>query len=399
MSEILVWKEKLQKVYAQYGIYIDKGAQFLMSFVTFFLINKNIGMMKALNSNVVVLVLSLLCTFLPPVCTALVGAVLILAHLSKLSIGVAGVAALIFVLMYIFYCRFTPKKAILLLLTPLAFLLKVPYVVPVVCGLILSPLAVVPVAFGTIVYYMIEYVKTSSAAISGADGIAAQISLFVKAVFQNKQMWIVVIAFAVCIFAVYMIRRLSIDYSWLVAIVTGVVSNVIVIAVGDIVFDIHTSYGGLFLANLAAAVVGIGLEILLFSVDYARTEYLQFEDDEYYYYVKAVPKVSVAVPEKTVKRINERKDTEEMEGEEIRRREPKKSEIRRPVKKSGAQQPKRKAERTSSPVKQNVGPKSRPAGSEQEDRQDFNTEELLLARSLQEELDIQNIVERELEGN
>ena len=31
---------------------------------------------------------------------------------------------------------------------------------------------------------------------------------------------------------------------------------------------------------------------------------MQFEDDEYYYYVKAVPKMTVAAPEKTVKKIN-----------------------------------------------------------------------------------------------
>ena len=46
------------------------------------------------------------------------------------------------------------------------------------------------------------------------------------------------------------------------------------------------------------------LHFFLFSVDYSRTEKLQFEDDEYYYYVKAVPKNVVATPEKKVKRIN-----------------------------------------------------------------------------------------------
>ena len=39
-------------------------------------------------------------------------------------------------------------------------------------------------------------------------------------------------------------------------------------------------------------------------MDYSRTEKVQFEDDEYYYYVKAVPKMTVAAPAKTVKRIN-----------------------------------------------------------------------------------------------
>ena len=45
-------------------------------------------------------------------------------------------------------------------------------------------------------------------------------------------------------------------------------------------------------------------------MDYTRAEHLQFEDDEYYYYVKAIPKVSVAVREKTVKKINVRQEVE-----------------------------------------------------------------------------------------
>ena len=39
-------------------------------------------------------------------------------------------------------------------------------------------------------------------------------------------------------------------------------------------------------------------------MDYSRIENVQFEDDEYYYYVKAIPKMTVAAPTKTVKRIN-----------------------------------------------------------------------------------------------
>ena len=45
------------------------------------------------------------------------------------------------------------------------------------------------------------------------------------------------------------------------------------------------------------------IEFLFFNLDYSRTERLQFEDDDYYYYVKAVPKVAVTAPEKNVKQI------------------------------------------------------------------------------------------------
>ena len=50
------------------------------------------------------------------------------------------------------------------------------------------------------------------------------------------------------------------------------------------------------------------VKLFVFSVAYTRTEYLQFEDDEYYYYIKAVPKVSVTAEEKTIKRINVRQE-------------------------------------------------------------------------------------------
>ena len=46
------------------------------------------------------------------------------------------------------------------------------------------------------------------------------------------------------------------------------------------------------------------MEFLMFQMDYSRAENVQFEDDEYYYYVKAVPKVILSRPEKTVKKIN-----------------------------------------------------------------------------------------------
>ena len=55
--------------------------------------------------------------------------------------------------------------------------------------------------------------------------------------------------------------------------------------------------------------VGLVLELVFLSVDYVRTERLEFEDDEYHYYVKAVPKIGVTAPQKSVKHINEWQNT------------------------------------------------------------------------------------------
>lgn len=382
MSSLLEWKEKIQKFYANQSIYVDKMIQFLLAFVTFYLINSNIGLMKTAATPVVTAALAIICTFLPPVVTALAGAALVLVHLYTLSLGVMAAAAMIFVMMFIFYCRFTPKRALILLLVPVAFMLKIPYAIPIACGLAMTPVTAVPIVFGTIVYFMIVCVKNSAAAITGAEGMAGQVSLFIKTVFQNKEMWVTAVAFIICVLVVYFIHRLSVDHAWKIAIASGAVVNIVVIVIGDIVFNIHTSYPMLVVGNVAAVIIGLILEFFVFSVDYSRTEQLQYEDDEYYYYVKAVPKISIAAPEKTIKRINERRRSEESEDEEIRRRPQRKSNVRGNVRRTTGSGESR---RTPAPT-----PKKRTLMPD-------NTDELLLAKSLKEELDIQNIVNKELE--
>ncbi len=56
---------------------------------------------------------------------------------------------------------------------------------------------------------------------------------------------------------------------------------------------------------------GADFRVFHFSVDYSKAEKFQYEDDEYYYYVKAIPKVSVAVPEKRVKKDQQAEDGSE----------------------------------------------------------------------------------------
>ena len=67
MESVLELKEKLQNVYAQYSTYIDKAVRFVLAFVAFFMINREIGYMHMLANPVVALGLAVICTFLPPI--------------------------------------------------------------------------------------------------------------------------------------------------------------------------------------------------------------------------------------------------------------------------------------------------------------------------------------------
>ena len=321
MDNIYVMRERIEAVYGKHSKWFDKAFQFILAMVTFTMINQNTGFMKSLSSPVISLALSVVATFLPPMMTVVLATVLVLAHTLAASVGIFAVTALIFLIMYIFYIRLAPKMAFVVLLTPIAFALKIPFVVPVTCALIYTPVSLVPMGCGTVIFYMMEYLKKMSTAskTSGSKAMLSDITTFVQKVFQNKEMWIYIVAFIIGFFVIYTIRRQEMDHAWKIGIIAGAIANVVITAIGSTVMGVNASYGSLIFGNILAAVVGFVLELFLFSVDYARSERLQFEDDEYYYYVKAIPKVAVTTPEKTVKKINERQETEIIDAEAVKR--------------------------------------------------------------------------------
>ena len=383
MESLFVLRGRLQELYARNSKVIDKAIQFVLALVTFYLINHNIGFMKLAASPAATVALAVICTFLPMIMIVIAAAALILIHTFSVSLATLAVTAIVFLVMFIFYFRLTPKMILIVLLTPIAFAFKIPYVIPVAFGLVSAPVALVAVSCGTIVYYMLKYVKSTAAVLesSGEKGLMTQISAYAKQVFQSKEMWVIIAAFIICFFVVYTLRRQSMDHAWKIAVVAGAVVDVVIIAAGDIALGVHTSYGSLIAGSIAAAAAGLILEFFFFSVDYARSESLQYEDDEYYYYVKAIPKISVATPEKTVKRINERQETEIIDTEEVRRK----------ARRSGGAAAKRPPVEREADRKAPAERKKKPApkkGPSAKSRVIGNTEQILLTQSLKQDLDL-----------
>ena len=64
---------------------------------------------------------------------------------------------------------------------------------------------------------------------------------------------------------------------------------------------------------LISVVVAYIIQFFRMTLDYTGVINLQFEDDEYYYYVKAVPKLKVTIKDKTITRINPKEDENEVD--------------------------------------------------------------------------------------
>ena len=292
--------------YSKYEVYITPLLKFLLAFVSLLVINSHLGYMAGLNRTAIVLIVALMCSFMPMNFIVVVAAFFVILHLYSLSLECAVVIGVGFLLMFLLYLRFSPKDTLVVVLTPICFLLKIPYVIPISMGLVGTPASAVSVGCGVISYYMLHY-ATQNVSVIGAmseEETVARFKLIIDGLLNNKEMAVTVAAFAITVILVYLIRRMSIDYAWTIAMAAGAIADLVVLLIGDLMFETNISIMGVIIGTIAAFLLTVVLQFFVFNVDYSRTEKVQFEDDEYYYYVKAVPKVTVSRPEKKVKQIN-----------------------------------------------------------------------------------------------
>ncbi len=315
MNKLFEVKGYVSKYYAKYSNWVDKTIKFIVALLAFTFINQNIGFSEIITNPFMQILLAVICMMLPSQITVVFATIATLLQLLTLSVGATIVAGVLFLVMYGFFVRYAPGKAIIIVLVPIAFMLHIPVVIPIVLGLIGSPICILPISMGTMSYYLIDYVKSNTTLLEtvGEGGIMEQVATYVQQILVNREMWCSMIAFAICLLLVYNVRRMAVDYSWEIAIIAGALGNINAMAYGYIIMDVQLSYVSLVVGSVVSVIVALIVKFFVFSVDYTRTERLQFEDDEYYYYVKAIPKSSVTIPEKTVKRINECQKMEETE--------------------------------------------------------------------------------------
>lgn len=304
MTALLEFKQKIKNLYGQYEIYILPVMKFVLALVYFIWINANMGYMSQLDNIFVILILSLICSILPSSVTIFCGFVLMVGHCYALGIEVAAFMLVLILFMMILFLRFSAGMNIVLVFTPLSFGFNVPALLPIGAGLLSTPLSALPAGCGVIVYYFIRFLRQQSKVLQNPDVVITEkLKLMADGIVQNWAMWVTVIAFVLVVLLVNLIRTRAFDYAWRIAIVAGGVTYVLIILAGGFFFNVSINMVLLLVYAVVSVVVGVILEFFVFGGDYSRTERLEYEDDEYYYYVKAVPKASVATTERSIKKI------------------------------------------------------------------------------------------------
>ncbi|QOV20074.1 hypothetical protein INP51_03735 [Blautia liquoris] len=292
MSTILEWKERILDVYDDYRQYIQLILKFILAFIIFLTINQQLGYMHLINNMFVVLIVSLLCAILPTSAIVVFGGIMILLHTFALGLE-AGVLTFVFLLLiYLLFFRFTPKDALAVVITPAACSIGIPGVVPLVAGLLGGPVSSISVCIGIFCFYYLQVIKKVIKPVksAGTSDMLENLQKMIQGVLNNKALLIFMISGAAAAIIVYAIRRMSIKYAWYLAIGIGCASYIIITAVFSGVMDAGISIFSLFFGTIVSGAIALVVDFFNFNADYRSIENLQYEDDSYFYYVKAVPK-------------------------------------------------------------------------------------------------------------
>ena len=325
MTKLYEIKKHVLQFCSERETYLHYVWKFVIALVLFLIINRNIGFFDKMNNPILTMGLAVVCGIMPIGFTLFAAGVLALIHLYVLSVEVAFTTLIVFIVVFLLYFRFSPHDAMLFAMTPIVCAMGIPYVIPIATGLLRKGQAVASVISGLIVYYFLngiyKNINVFQATTAGSEFEGAKLSAAAGQLLENTELYLILVVFTASTLVVYTIRRMSIKHAWKIAIIAGIVIQTTGLLIGYIWFNVTEKVLGMLLGNILATVIAFVCEFLFMNLDYSRTERVQFEDDEYYYFVKAVPKKVIASSEKVVtefggftgfaQKMKARKDAEE----------------------------------------------------------------------------------------
>lgn len=306
ITTLLEFRGAARRFFQKFHWLIEPVFRFLVAYLTFHTVNQTLPYNEKLSGAVIEIGLAAVCTFLPQAVLILFGALLATAQIYSASPILAALALVIFAVLYCFIVRFSGKYGYAIVGVPILFSFNIPYLVPLLLGITATPIAMFPTACGVIVYYIFKVIQNAalSSNITSLDDTLALYIDVIDRIVSYKEMFLTVAVFSIVILLMYLIRKLWFEYVFEIVIVLGGILNILGFLLADLYLNISADTGKVVFGTVVSVLIVFVAQFFRMVLDYTAAENIQFEDDDYYYYVKAVPKIDVAMPEKNVTKFD-----------------------------------------------------------------------------------------------
>ncbi len=277
----------------KYEYYFMMLVKFVLAIIIFNQLKNNLGYSSFFNNGIIIFGLSLACAVIPSNLFALIVGMVTLIHLYRLSLIICVIAGILLLLIYLMYLKFAPEQGLLMVAVPALIPFNLHFALAMGAGLMVNPFTIVPACGGVIIYYIIDYLKTAADSVGSSTEIRDIISS-VKGIFDgimdNKDMAVLCMVFITVIIIVFLVGKRSFPFAWYIGLGLGIIGGIIAVNVFNKMLNGNLPVGKTAVGLIIGALIIGVLQFLFHNVHYSKREALTFEDEEYVYYVKALPK-------------------------------------------------------------------------------------------------------------
>ncbi len=285
--------EKLKSIYARWAVVIDFAARFCMALALFLWIRFMTGFSPLLSSVPLLAAMAFVSAAFGSMTVLVAACALIAGQAFALSYAAGAAAAAVMLLIFIFFIRFAPDDSAAALLLPVTMQFGLPAVVPIALGLRRRPLSALGAVSGVLLYYTCALLRDTAPMIAQADrGDYEAVLRALSSGARVSDMLVTSLAVAGTVLIVYAIRRMEFRYAFEISILFGGIVWMMFILIGNSVLLTRFDLIPMTVGTAASVVAGMILQILFLRLEYRKSRKLRFEDDDFYYYVRVVPKVT-----------------------------------------------------------------------------------------------------------
>ena len=307
MIQLLLIRDSIKNVVKKYNAAITPVFRFIAAFVTFALINGNLGYYEKLNGISVIVLLSAISAFFPMGVTVFLAGLLMILHIYSASMFLSLIFIIIIAILYFMLMRLAPGYSAIIIAVPVLSFFHLEVLVPMASGLTGSPIAIFAIIPGIVVSILFNVIKDAVKMSSGSMQIEDNLQTYIfviKSLVENKLMILMIVAAIGVLLATYTCRKLAVSHAYILGIIAGMIANLIIMIVGGLIFEIKVDVLWVLLGTILSGGLALVVQFFKYLLDYSSVEHLQFDDDDYFYYVTAVPKLSVTSPDLNILKIN-----------------------------------------------------------------------------------------------
>ncbi len=294
MTQLISIRTKFLELYQRAGTIINASCKFIFAFIILMSARSMTGYNELCSKVFVVLLLSLVMAFLPSVANLIIAIFYLALQLYTASIMMSATIIAIAIILFCFFVRYIPKYSDAIMAMPVLYGIRLPFTLPISFGLFYTPVTIIPTCIGIFAYYFLVGINKNIGTLEQVKNSDDPFEVYtntIKSVISNQAMFSSMIVFSIVIIVVYIIRNLKIDYAFEIASAAGAAASMLGMFILMLRYEVGFGIAGVIFGSIISGAISYFIIFMVRPLGYAAVENVQFEDDDYYYYVRAVPKL------------------------------------------------------------------------------------------------------------